>query len=130
MQLGFVTYFVGETITPAIQAGDVLVICSGSGRTSSLVSDAQKAVELGVKLATLTIFPEAPIGQLAKMVLKIPGATLKKSEGQQDVVQSVQPMGTLFEQLSWLVFDAVILELIQLNGESEEKMFTRHANLE
>lgn len=130
MQLGMETYLVGETVTPAINSEDLLIICSGSGRTSSLLSDAKKTTEIGAALATLTIFPLAPIGQLANAVIEIPGGTPKKDRAVQDVVKSFQPMGTLFEQLSWLVFDSIILELMKLTENTEDKMFSRHANLE
>ena len=43
MHLGFTVYFVGETTTPSIQEGDLLIVGSGSGTTASLVSDCKKA---------------------------------------------------------------------------------------
>lgn len=88
MQLGIETYLVGETVTPAIKSTDLLIICSGSGRTSSLLSDAKKAAEIGATLATLTIFPAAPIGELANAIVEIPGGTPKKGQAEQDVVES------------------------------------------
>src|SRR5512133_4294126 len=36
MHLGFKSYVVGETVTPAIEPGDLLIIGSGSGETSIL----------------------------------------------------------------------------------------------
>ena len=38
MHMGLTVFFVGEPTTPAIKAGDLLVIGSGSGETGSLVS--------------------------------------------------------------------------------------------
>ena len=35
MHLGFTVYFVGETTTPSIQEGDLLIVGSGSGTTAS-----------------------------------------------------------------------------------------------
>lgn len=43
MHLGAVSYVIGETITPAIAEGDVLVAISGSGRTHHVVWTAEKA---------------------------------------------------------------------------------------
>ena len=43
MHLGYTVYFVGEPTTPSIQAGDLLIVGSGSGNTASLVSNSQKA---------------------------------------------------------------------------------------
>lgn len=130
MHLGMTAYFVGEPTTPSIQAGDLLVIGSGSGTTDSLVANARKAKKAGAKIATITIFPEAEIGSMADVVVKIPGATPKKSEGEADSAVSVQPMGSLFEQLSWLVYDSTILNLMKITGETSDTMYPRHANLE
>ncbi len=47
MHLGCHDFVVGETITPSIQAGDLLIDCSGSGSTGNVVAIAQKAKELG-----------------------------------------------------------------------------------
>jgi hypothetical protein len=43
MHLGLRSYMVGEVVTPNLRKSGVLVICSGSGETKSLVSMAEKA---------------------------------------------------------------------------------------
>jgi 6-phospho-3-hexuloisomerase len=42
MHLGYTVFIVGETNTPAILEGDLLLVASGSGTTSSVVSSAEK----------------------------------------------------------------------------------------
>lgn len=128
MHLGLTVYFVGEPTTPSIQAGDLLIILSGSGETGSLKVMAQKAKKLGAGLATLTIFPEASIGSLADAVIKAPGVTPKSSLENHAV--SIQPMGNSFEQMSWLICDNIIIILMERLGRTEEEMFRLHANLE
>lgn len=130
MHLGLNAYFVGETTTPPIAAGDVLVIGSGSGTTASLVANANKAKAAGASIATLTIFPQAAIGTMADVVVTIPGATPKKDANAADSAVSVQPMGSLFEQLCWLVYDSTVLALMEQTGETGQTMYPRHANLE
>lgn len=130
MHLGLIAYFVGEPTTPSIGQGDILVVGSGSGTTASLAVNAEKAKKAGAQVATITIFPKAKIGQLADVVVQLPGATPKRSEGEEDSAVSVQPMGSLFEQLSWLTYDATIMELMTLLDETSDTMFPRHANLE
>ena len=112
MHLGFTVYFVGETTTPA-----------------SLVSDCKKAQAQKAIIATLTICPEAPIGEMADAIITIPGATQKNAEHTNDVVTE-QPGGNLFEQLSWLIYDSIVMDLMPILGETEETMFKRHANME
>lgn len=128
MHLGLTVYFVGEPTTPAIGEGDVLVIGSGSGETGSLVVMADKAHRLGAKIATITIHPEASIGTLADAVVVIPGATPKSNL--EDTTKSFQPMGNTFEQLSWIVYDAVIMILMERLQKTVDEMFKLHANLE
>ena len=102
---------------------------SGSGKTASLVADAKKAKEQGAKIVTLTVCPEAEIGSLADAVITIPGAT-QKNEDHINEVMTRQPGGNLFEQLSWLIYDSIIIELMPILGETEDTMFQRHANME
>lgn len=128
MHLGLAVSFVGEPTTPAISSGDVLVIGSGSGETGSLVAMAEKAKKLGAKIVTLTIHPEATIGRIAQACIIIPGATPKS--GLKDTIHSIQPMGSVFEQMSWLVYDSIIMILMDKLGKTQEEMFIHHANLE
>lgn len=87
-----------------------------------------KAKKAGSYLATVTIFPNAVIGQLSDLVVRIPGETLKSSQSTEH--QSFQPMGNLFEQLSWLIYDSLILILKEQMDISDAEVFSRHANLE
>lgn len=128
MHLGLTVYFVGESTTPAVGEGDLLIIGSGSGETGSLVIMAKKAKKLGVKLAVVTIFPDAAIGSLADKIIKIPGVTPKSSF--QSSFESFQPMGNSFEQLTWLVYDNLIMILMEKKNRTAEEMFQLHANLE
>lgn len=128
MHLGLTVFFVGEPTTPAICPDDVLVIGSGSGETGSLVAMARKAKQIGAKLATVTIHPEATIGSLADAVLTLPGSTPKSELA--DTAASIQPMGNAFEQMSWLVYDAMTMIMMDKLDMDGERMFRRHANLE
>lgn len=119
MHVGLTVFFVGEPTTPAIKDGDLLVIGSGSGETGSLVVMAQKAKKIGASVITVTIHPEASIGKLSEAWICIPGATPKSNL--EDTVKSVQPMGNAFEQMTWLVYDAVIMILMKKQEEQKKK---------
>lgn len=129
MHLGYQSYFVGEATTPSIQKEDLLIFGSGYGRTDSLVAIAGKAKKQGAKIATLTIFPNNTIGALADAIIKIPGVTLKV-DNESEKKASIQPKGSSFEQLSWLIYDSIIIDLKRETCQSDNDMFTRHANLE
>lgn len=128
MHLGLTVYFVGEPTTPSIQPGDLLIIGSGSGETVSLLAMAGKAQQIGASIALVTIFPQSSIGSHAKFIVKVPGITPKSN--QENSNQSIQPMGNVFEQLSWILYDTVTIMLMEKLNMGAEEMFTRHANLE
>jgi 6-phospho-3-hexuloisomerase len=127
MHMGLDPYVVGETVTPNLEKDDIFIIASGSGETKSLVAMAQKAKSIGATLAAVTISPESTIGQLADIVVKLPGSP-KDQEGAQ--YKTIQPMASLFEQTLLLFYDAVILRLMEKKGLDSTTMFSRHANLE
>lgn len=127
MHIGKETYVVGETVTPGIGPGDVLVLGSGSGETASLLSMAGKAKAAGAAVVAVTIFPESSIGRLADQTVKLPGAPKEQTDGGHI---TIQPMASLFEQTLLLFYDAVILRMMEETGQTSTRMFGNHANLE
>ncbi|WP_094243868.1 6-phospho-3-hexuloisomerase [Tetragenococcus halophilus] len=129
MHLGFDVSMIGSITTTSAHKGDLLIIGSGSGETQSLVLMGQKAKENGVKVALNTINPDSTLGKLADTKFVLPGAS-PKVENKKLVGDSMQPMGSSYEQLSLLIYDAVIISLMETTGETASTMFQRHANLE
>lgn len=129
MHLGKTVYVVGETTTPSIQAGDLLILGSGSGQTSTLLVISQKAQQEGAKILLFTTNAASPLAKMADQLVVIPAPSLKDIEGGHDL-KSVQPMGTLFEQSLLIVCDIIILRLMSRIGVSAARMRERHANLE
>lgn len=127
MHMGLHVYVVGETITPGIAAGDLLVIGSGSGETKSLAAMAAKAKSIGAVVAALTVVPESTLGQLASDRVVIPAAT---KDGAAGAAASGQPMGSLFEQTLLLLLDTIVLHLMERKSLEGSAMFNNHANLE
>ena len=128
MHMGLDAHVVGETTTPNIQKDDLLVIGSGSGETASLTCHAKKAKDIGAGLALVTIFSKSTIGSLADVTVTIPAPTPKVAAAAG--FQSIQPMGSLFEQSLFLFFDTVILMLMNQKRDDSDNMFKKHANLE
>jgi 6-phospho-3-hexuloisomerase len=128
MHLGLQVYVVDDVTTPAIGAGDLLVIGSGSGRTASLVSYANRANELKAQVAVITIDPTSPVARAAELVMRIAASSPKLDDARRD--GSSQPLGSLFEQTLGLVLDLLIADLMVELNISSDQMFARHANLE
>ncbi len=127
MHMGIDAYAVGETVTANLEKGDLLVIGSGSGETKTLGAIAEKAKSLGGVVAAVTISPQSTIGKLADITIELPGVTKDQSEGNYN---TIQPMGSLFEQSTLLFYDALILRCMEKKGLDSNKMYGKHANLE
>lgn len=127
MHMGIDAYVVGETVTANLEKNDLLIVGSGSGETKTLAVITEKAKSLGGMVAAVTISPRSTIGKLADITIELPGVTKDQSEGD---YQTIQPMGSLFEQTTLLFYDALILRCMEKQGLDSHKMYGKHANLE
>jgi 6-phospho-3-hexuloisomerase len=121
MQLGLSAHFVGETATPQLGRGDLLVALSGSGETAVSCTIARLAAEAGGRVAVVTGAERSTLGSWAELVVLIPA-------GQAGAPR--QYGGSRFEQSALIAFDAVVMMLQQRLGVSGDSMDSRHTNLE
>ncbi|MET3903322.1 6-phospho-3-hexuloisomerase [Paenarthrobacter sp. 4246] len=126
MHLGLTVHVAGDTTTPAIAAGDLLVVASGSGTTSGVVKAAETALAAGADVAAVTANPGSPLAGLADALVIIPAAQ-KTDHGSS---LSRQYSGSLFEQSLFLATEAVFQTLWENTDEPAEQLWLRHANLE
>ncbi|MEM4650529.1 MAG: 6-phospho-3-hexuloisomerase [Pyrobaculum sp.] len=134
--LGARSYVVGETITPSVEEGDLLVAISGSGSTQIVVAAAEAAKRMKSKVAAITTYYDSPLGRLADLVVFVPGRTKLASMDDYfarqilGIHEPLSPLGTLFEDTSMVVLDAVVAELMKRLGKNESELARRHANIE
>ncbi|OBZ16171.1 hypothetical protein A8L34_27470 [Bacillus sp. FJAT-27264] len=128
LHLGKTVYMVGDITTPSIQAGDVLFIGSGSGETAGIIVNAKKAKQSGATVILNTTNSQSTLGKLADYLLVI--KVDNKETDTNAMESSVQPMGSAFEQLSLLLYDAIVLEWAASFNVTHDDMKLRHANLE
>lgn len=124
--LGFDSYFLGDSNVPGIGRKDLLLVASGSGETKTIVEISKIAKERNSKLALITVNPKSSIGKMADVIVKMDAP----SKNNKSKIKSVQPMTTLTEQSLLILFDAIVLELMERMGETGETMWLRHSNLE
>ncbi|MBM4294783.1 MAG: SIS domain-containing protein [Deltaproteobacteria bacterium] len=128
MHLGLSVYVVGETITPRIQPGDLLLVMSGSGETAQPREVLRRANAVGARTLALTVNPDSAIGREAQVPLIIPGTT-KLAQARE--TSSVQCPGSLFEQAAFLFLETVVLLLYQKRlAHDRGQVLARHADLE
>ncbi|MEO8221268.1 MAG: 6-phospho-3-hexuloisomerase [Specibacter sp.] len=126
MHLGMVVHVAGDTTTPAISAGDLLLVASGSGTTAGVVKSAETAAKAGARIAAFTTNPDSPLAGLADALVIIPAA--QKTDHGSSV--SRQYSGSLFEQVLFLATEAIFQSLWDNTNEPAEQLWLRHANLE
>lgn len=142
MHLGFESYVIGETITPAFGREDVLVAFSGSGETRSVVDACETAREIGGKICLITSTPDSHIGRMADCIVEIGNNRLKDTDIPSDfeirqltgqyrsVSSSFAPLGTLFETAALVFSDAVISALMEVKHCTIEELEGRLANVQ
>ena len=127
MHLGYKVYFCGETITPAIEPGDMLVVLSGSGETPSTL-EAVKATKRR-KAFTFAIVGniESRIASVVDRYIHLPGTTKLRRDSEP---QSLQMAGSLFEQAAFIFLEAIILTLHQEQLAGSDSFSARHTVIE
>ena len=136
MHLEIGVYVVGETITPAIDDDDCLLAISGSGETSYIISTAKIAKKRGARIVAVTSYDDSTLGKMADFVIHIKGRTKVDSEKNYIKRQmngkhlSLSPLGTLFEVSTLIFLDALIAQLMDKMGKTEDDLKKRHTVLE
>ncbi len=126
MHIGLDAYVVGETITPAIIPGDLLIAASGSGQTRMTLALVEAASARGAQTAVITGHPDAPVPLAADHVVHV-HAPVTFANGNRP---TRQPPGALFEQCLLAQGDAMILMLMERRGTTEDYMRQRHTKFE
>ncbi len=137
MHLGLSSYVVGETISPAINAGDCILAISGSGETNTIVTAAKISKNRGAKVLALTSYPESSLAQLADGLIRVKGRTKVEVDDENYLKRQIKgnytsltPLGTAFELTSLVFLDGLVSELMETMGKTEEDLKNRHTVLE
>lgn len=135
MHLGFTSYVVGESTTPAVHKNDVVIAISGSGETRSISDLGRIAKDIGATLITVTSNKDSTLGHISDATLEIHGRSKEDAGGylerhMRGEYSHLTPLGTSFEISSLVFLDALVAELIFITGASEADLKSRHAKLE
>lgn len=136
MHLGFNVYVMGETITPAIGKGDLIIAISGSGATKLVVTAAEIAKEVGARILAVTSHPKSELGNIADDIVQIKGRTKLAKETDyflrqiSGIHEPLAPLGTMFEVSVSVFLDSIIAEVIIQLGKTEAELKRKHANIE
>ncbi|HTT15252.1 MAG TPA: SIS domain-containing protein [Thermoplasmata archaeon] len=120
VQTGLRAYVIGESVTPIVKRGDAVFILSGQGESSSSIQTANIVRREGADLVVLTAKGSSKLAHAATLLLTL------DFEDDPDRPRFA-PLGTLFEEASLRLTDALIAELMRARGETEGSMRRRHA---
>ena len=118
-QLGLAVWGLDDTSVPRLGAGDVMVACTGSGQTPTVLSLMRTARSGGARVLGVTR-EGSRLTDYADVV-----ATLDTGKD-----RGPYPLGTLFEASLLGFLDQVAVDLIAALGATESDLGARHTNLE
>jgi len=131
MHLGLTVHVIGEVVTPAVRANDLVIVVSGTGETRQVNEVANIAKHEGTKIAAVTSNEDSSLGKLADVVVVISGRTETDDTSfvERQVTGtsiSLTPLGTLFEINVMVFLDSVIAGLMEALGKEEKDLERRH----
>jgi len=117
-QMGLRAWGLDDTTVPRLRGGDLLIACTGSGETPTVLSLLNTARSGGARVLAVTRKPaRAEMAADVLVELDVPhGGTF--------------PLGTLFEASALAFLDQVVVDLLAALGATEKDLGERHTNLE
>lgn len=128
MHLHKETHWLWDDTTPGMKKGDLFIAVDGSGKIGHIDYLIGQGEKTGASVAVITGAPKEAVPSSADHVLFVPAAVYKGTDPR--VVPSVQPMGNLFEQHLFLLFDIIVMLLREDMALTPEAMESRHRNIE
>ena len=122
-------HWIWDDTCPSIGKGDLLIATLGDGQIGHIDYVCRKAKDAGAFLYVVTGSPSGKTASgLADDVFFVPASVYR---GTDEVVPSSQPMGNLFEQCLFIIFDIIVMMIVDSSEDiSFEKMSARHRNVE
>ncbi|MBA3324129.1 MAG: 6-phospho-3-hexuloisomerase [Rhodobacteraceae bacterium] len=125
--LGLDAHVVGDMTTPPLGPGDLLVVSAGPGQFATIAALVGVAGRAGARTACVTAQAEGAVPRACDLTLVLPAQTMADDRAP---AGSVLPMGSLYEGVQFIAFEAVVLALRDRTQATPEAMRARHTNLE
>jgi len=120
VQLGLEVFFVGETVTPIVEEGNVVIIVSYTGETMSAIQTANIVRRVGAKVVTITAHGHSKLAAASNLVIEL-------NPPKDEERKRLAPLGTVFEDATLIYLDGIVATLMEKLGQSEGSMRKRHA---
>lgn len=120
VQMGLEVFFIGETVTPIVEEGNVVVIVSYTGETMSAMQTANIVRRVGAKVVSITANEHSKLAGASNHVILI-------HPPKDEERKRLAPLGTLFEDATLIYLDGIVAMLMEKLGQSEGGMRKRHS---
>lgn len=139
MHLGYNCYFIGESTCPAVNSNDLLIVISGSGETSTVVNLLNNIKNINnkliknnkpkIKVISITNNNNCTLKELSDYIINLNIEKDKDNNYNENKNYNILfPLGTLFEEVSFIYLDTIIYNIMKKTNISEEDMKKRHCN--
>lgn len=127
MHLGKTVYWVWDDTTPNIEKNDLLIATTGSGYLHIVNNVITSAKKEGANILVFTGNKKGEAVKLADGTVFLPA---KVWEVETSIINSIQPMGSLFEQSLFILFDIMVILLKNILNLTDQDLTKRHRNVE
>jgi 6-phospho-3-hexuloisomerase len=122
-ELSYDVFVIGETITSAVEKGDVFIVISESGRTPLVLEAAKIAKEkVGAKIISVTASDGSPISKLADLLLIVKTKSIEADD--EEMYLSTQLTGSyvssrraIFQLAAGCILEAIVSELASIDAK-------------
>ena len=125
--MGKTSHWIWDDTTPALGKGDLLIAACGPGHIDTIDQVVRYAKGHGATIAVVSASESGYSWDNADIKVKLPAAAYR-AEG--EFVMTEQPMGNLFEQAMFIMYDIVVMMAAEELGIKYEEMAARHRNIE
>ena len=120
VQVGLRAFVIGESVTPIVMRGDLVIIFSNRGESYSSNQTANIVRREGASLIVITARSTSKLAHAATL-------TVSFSFPEDDRRARLAPLGTLFESASLRFSDGLVAAVMKARAEDEESLRRRHA---
>lgn len=116
--MGFNASMIGDTNVPRVRKNTILFINSSSGETPSILLYTKQAAKESGKIFLTSCNNNSSIANYAESIIQIPE------------IDSIQLMKSPYEQFTMLLYDYIIIRLVDSLGLDKDKISKNHSILE
>jgi 6-phospho-3-hexuloisomerase len=116
-ELSYNVFVIGETITSAVEQGDLFIAITGSGKTPLVLEAAKIAKEkAGAKIVAITASENSPISEVTDSLVVIKTKSTESDDedsylSKQLTGSYISPKRTVFELAASCILEAIVCEL-------------------